>query len=75
MGVSGMQTECDAVKLVHMNSSVNYSYVPCALGNIVLYVTFTLLYFRSMLDLFSLNDAVTCRGYTLKFPVWSTGKL
>jgi hypothetical protein len=35
----------------------------------------TFLNFRSMLDLFSLNDAVTCWDYTLKFPVWSTGKL
>ena len=36
MGVSGMQTECDAAKQVHMNSIVNYRYDPCALGNFVL---------------------------------------
>jgi len=34
MGVSGMQTECDAGKQVHMYSSVNCRHVPCTLSNL-----------------------------------------
>jgi len=39
-------------------SRVKCRLVPCALSNFVLWVTFTFLYFKYMLDTFLLNDAV-----------------